>query len=118
MKNTSAGILEFDALREVVGRYVSSPFGQQELARLEPHGDAERLEHEHAEAEQALLYLKAASQPGAGTIRISFSGLPEITPAAHKLRMEGAVLDPREVYDVLTVLDRAADIRSNLNAAS
>jgi DNA mismatch repair protein MutS2 len=118
MKNTSAGILEFDALRDVVGRYVSSPFGQRELARLEPHGDPGRLEQEHAEAEEALLYLKSASQPGTGTLRISFSGLPEITPAAHKLRMEGAVLDPREVFDVLTVLDRASDIRSNLNAAS
>ncbi|MFN0169573.1 MAG: endonuclease MutS2, partial [Bryobacteraceae bacterium] len=118
MKRTSGDILEFDALRELVGRYVSSPFGRARLADVEPHGDRARAEADLAEAEEATHHLRAASQPGAGVPRISFRELPDITQACHKLRMQGGVLDAAEVAEVLTVLDRAADIKSNLTAVT
>ncbi len=118
MKRTSGDILEFAALRELVGRYLSSPIGRARLEDVEPHGDRARAEADLAEAEEATHYLRAAAQPGAGVPRISFRELPDITQACHKLRMQGGVLDAPEVAEVLTVLNRAADIKSNLTAVA
>jgi DNA mismatch repair protein MutS2 len=41
-----------------------------------------------------------------------------VEPAVHKLRIEGASLDPREIFGVFALLDRAADARSLLTAAA
>jgi hypothetical protein len=43
MNTTSADVLEFEALRGLLGRYVSSPLGKAELAKIVPHTDAARL---------------------------------------------------------------------------
>jgi hypothetical protein len=40
---TSATVLEFAPLRDLVGRYISSPLGRAELDKLEPYHDLERL---------------------------------------------------------------------------
>jgi len=44
MRATSAGVLEFESLRELVGRYISSPLGHAELEKVQPHTDRERLD--------------------------------------------------------------------------
>ena len=51
-------------------------------------------------------------------IRVDFGGLPDTQAAVHKLRIEGASLDPKEIYDVFALLDRAADAKSVLTAAA
>lgn len=118
MLKTSAGILEFDLLVDLLRRYVASPMGHARLEGLTPHGERDRAERELAEAEEAAGYLRAAGQPGAGVPRVDFRDLPEITASCHKLRMEGAVLDPLEIFEVLAVLDRAGSIRISLSAAA
>lgn len=119
---TSAEILEFDLLRQLVGRFVSSPLGRRELDRIQPYADAERLTEELAEAGEAIEYLRLAGRPQpaarGAAIRIDFGGLPDLDTPIHKLRIEGASLDPKEVIDVLLLLDRAADAKSVLSAAS
>ena len=40
---TSAEILEYEPLRQLLGRYVSSPMGRRELEKVEPHTDSARL---------------------------------------------------------------------------
>src|SRR6266545_5012400 len=122
MKATSADVLEFEALRELLGRFVSSPLGRAELAALGPHSDRARLETDLAETREAIEYLRTAGKPQTAargaTIRLDFTGIPELTPAVHKLRIEGAALEPREIFDLLALLDRAADSKSVLNAVA
>lgn len=119
---TSADVLEFEVLRQVVGRYVHSALGQRELAKIEPHGDRTQLEADLAEAGEAIEYLRTASRPQpaarGAAIRVDFSGLPDVEPAAHKVHIEGASLDPKEIFDLFSLLDRAADAKSVLTAAA
>ena len=122
MRATSVEVLEFEALRELLARYIASPLGRAELHKMEPRADRERLEEELADAAEATEYRRAASRPqpaGRGAaIRINFSSIPDLTETVHKLRIEGAVLEPKEISDVLGFLDRAADARSILQAVA
>ena len=51
-------------------------------------------------------------------IRIEFGGIPDVEPAVHKLRIEGAGLEPKEIFELFTLLDRAADAKSHIAAAA
>jgi DNA mismatch repair protein MutS2 len=119
---TSAEVLEFESLRELLGRYVSSPMGRRELEKVEPHTDRDRLVADLAETGEAIDYLRLAMRPQPATrgaaIRVDFGGLPDIEAAVHKLRIEGASLDPREIFDLFALLDRAADAKSVLTATA
>ena len=116
MKATSADILEYESLRALLGRYVSSPPGKAELARIAPHTDAARLAGDLADAAEAVEYLRSAARPQTAArgaaIRIEFGGFPDLTEAVHKLRIEGASLEGKEIFDLFGVLDRAADAKS------
>jgi len=122
MKATSADTLEYESLRALLGRYVSSPPGRAELARIAPHTDAARLSADLADAGEAVEYLRSATRPQTGgrgaAIRIEFGGFPDLTEAVHKLRIEGASLEGKEIFDLFHVLDRAADAKSVLNAVA
>src|SRR5712692_7424256 len=122
MTNTSANVLEFEALRALLGRYIASPLGRGELAKIQPRTDRVQLEEELAEAEEATEYLRAASKPQpaarGAAIRINFTSVPDPTVSVHKLRIEGATLEPKEISDVLAFLDRAADARSILQTVT
>jgi DNA mismatch repair protein MutS2 len=119
---TSADVLEYEALRQVVGRYLHSPMGRRELEKVAPHCDRERLDEDLAETGEAVEYLRAAGRPQAAgrgaAIRIDFSGLPDVELPVQKLRIEGASLDPKEIFDLFLLLDRAADAKSLLTAAA
>jgi DNA mismatch repair protein MutS2 len=119
---TSGEVLEFEGVRDLIGRYMSTDMGRRELEKLEPRQERESLESDLAEAGEAIEYLRTASRPqtaGRGAaIRIDFGGLPDTEPAVHKLRIEGASLEPREIFGVFALLDRAADAKSVLSAAS
>ena len=122
MTNTGADVLEFESLRELLGRYVTSPLGRRELEKIRPHTDRQRLEEELAEAEEATEYLRAASKPQpaarGAAIRLNFGDIPDLATSVHKLRIEGATLEPKEIADVLAFLDRAADARSILRSVA
>ncbi len=119
---TSGEVLEFEGLRKLVGRYVGSPLGKRELDKVAPHADRARIEADLAEAGEAIGYLRLAARPQTGgrgaAIRIDFGGLPDVEAAVHKLRIEGAALEPKEIFEVFTLLDRAADAKSLLTAAA
>ncbi len=123
---TSAEVLEFEALRQLLARFVYSPQGHRGLEAVEPHTDRARLERDLAEAGEAVEYLRAAARPqpargpsGLGAaIRIDFGGLPDVEISVQKLRIEGACLEPKEIFDLFALLDRAADVKSLLAAAA
>jgi DNA mismatch repair protein MutS2 len=105
-----------------MARYIASPLGRAELDKMQPRNDRPAIEEELAEAEEGAEYLRAASRPhpaGRGAaIRINFTSIPDLTGTVHKLRIEGATLDPKEISDVLGFLDRAADARSILQSVT
>jgi len=119
---TSAEVLEFEPLRKLLERYLSSPLGRRELAKVEPHADRERLNEDLSETGEAIGYLRLASRPQAASrgaaIRVDFGGLPDLEASVQKLRIEGAGLEPKEIFDVFQLLDRAADAKSVLTATA
>lgn len=117
MQNTSGDILEFEALRALVGRYVRSPLGEAKLEETQPSSDPAELERIHGETAEAIEYSRAAAQPqpsGRSTGRLRFDGLPDATRATQLLRIEGSSLDARQIYEVIELLDRAGDARAQL----
>src|SRR6195256_5093919 len=122
MKSTSADLLEFEALKNLLGRFVSSPLGRAELDRVAPSSDRIALTESLAEASEAIQYLRSAAQPKpaqrGAAIRLNFASIPDLRTAAEKLRIEGASLDPKEIFDLIALLDRAADIKSILTAVA
>jgi len=120
--NTSVQLLEFDHLRELVGRYVSSPLGRAELERVQPGEDRAAAERALAEAAEAVEYLGAASRPQpaarGAAVRLRFGSLPDAGDSVRKLRIEGAALDSKEVLALTELLDRAADMRAVLLAVA
>jgi hypothetical protein len=97
---TSAEVLEFEALRQLLGRYLSSAPGKRELDKLQPQADRARLEADLAEAAEAVEYLRLAARPQTGArgtaIRVDFNGLPDTETIIHKLRIEGAASSPKK----------------------
>ena len=122
MIDASAALLEFDSLRELLGRYVAGPAARSLLAAVAPLSGRAALEESHAICQEAIRYLQAAAQPQVAArgaaMRFHFDGLPDLSPHIAKLGIEGAVLDAREILDILQTLDRACDIRHVLEASA
>ncbi len=118
--NTSSQLLEFDRLRELLGRYVASAAGRQELARVEPLDDRAAAERALADVAEAIEYLRAAARPQAAArgaaVRLRFGSLPDAGASIAKLKIEGASLEALEILALTELLDRASDIRSVLLA--
>jgi DNA mismatch repair protein MutS2 len=115
------GALEFEALRELVGRYVRSPLGRAALEQVAPSPDRVAIEAALADAGEGVTYLRAASQPQpaarGSVIRLNLGGVADPAPAIARLRIEGAMLEGREIAEVSRLLDLAAEARSILLAA-
>ncbi|HEU5021670.1 MAG TPA: endonuclease MutS2, partial [Bryobacteraceae bacterium] len=75
-----------------------------------------RIDRDLAEAGEGIAWLRAAGQ--GGVMRIQLSGLPDVSLGIQKLRIEGATLDPPEIFGLIQLLDRAADAKSSLSAAA
>ncbi|MGA7694273.1 MAG: endonuclease MutS2 [Candidatus Sulfotelmatobacter sp.] len=102
--HNSARVLEFDALRELLRGYASSPLGQARIAALAPSTDSTWI----VEQQELTGEIREFRRVGG---RFEFSGLLEITKLVKKSRIAGAVLETTEIRDVLLVVDRAAEWR-------
>ncbi|MFZ0307718.1 MAG: endonuclease MutS2 [Candidatus Sulfotelmatobacter sp.] len=102
--HNSARVLEFDALRELLRGYASSPLGQARIAALAPSTDSTWI----VEQQELTGEIREFRRVGG---RFEFSGLLEVTKLVKKSRIAGAVLETTEIRDVLLVIDRAAEWR-------
>src|SRR5438552_7225532 len=102
--HTSARVLEFESLRELLRGYASSPLGQQRTADIAPSNDRNWIENQ----QQLTTQIREFRRVGGG---FDFSGLLEITKLLEKSRIEGAALETAEIRDVVLVVDRAAEWR-------
>ncbi len=120
MPETSLELLEYGALKHLLGRYVASPHGAAELERLAPLDSRADAESRLAEVAEARAYLDAAAKPQpaarGAAVRLRFSDLPEVTESLRRLHIEGAPLEAKQIFELSALLDRASDIRSILLA--
>ncbi|HLH42510.1 MAG TPA: Smr/MutS family protein [Bryobacteraceae bacterium] len=110
--------LEFEELRALLGRYVRSPLGRAELERAEPRSDRAVVEAMLADTAETIEFLQASSQPqpaGRGAaIRPRFDLAADPAPLIARLRIEGAILEGGEIFELTRVLDLAFEARSLL----
>jgi DNA mismatch repair protein MutS2 len=114
-------VLEFEALRGLLGRYVRSPMGHAELAQLEPVEDRAAIEAALADTAEAMEYWRAASHPQTAArgaaIRLRFDFSADATALASRLRIEGTTLEAQEIFELTRLLDLASETRSLIMSA-
>jgi DNA mismatch repair protein MutS2 len=122
LQNFSADLLEFESLRQLLGRFVRSSLGRDELAKVEPHSDRASLESALADVDEAMSYLRALSQPQAATrgaaIRVRFDSIPDVAKSLLLLRIEGTGLEALQILEMTRLLEQAGEIKSVLNVAA
>jgi DNA mismatch repair protein MutS2 len=104
MKNSSARVLEFDPLREVVRGYAASDLGRARVAALQPSVDLDWIQKQ----QRLTIEIRELLRVGGG---FEFAGLIDVSRLLDKSRIKGAVLEALEIRDALTVVDRAAEWR-------
>jgi DNA mismatch repair protein MutS2 len=102
--HNSARVLEFDALRELLRGYASSPLGQTRIQALAPSTDSAWIEEQQDLTAEVREFRRVGG-------RFDFSGLLDVTTLVKKSGIAGAVLETTEIRDVLLVVDRAAEWR-------
>ena len=104
LTHNSARVLEFDALREMLHGYASSPLGQQRIAALTPSTDRHWIQTQQELTSEIREFRRVGG-------RFDFSGLSEVNLQVEKSRIAGAALETTEIRDVILVVDRAAEWR-------
>ena len=104
LTHTSAGVLEFESLRDLLRGYAASPLGQARIAALLPSRDRAWIARQQELTSELREFRRAGGH-------FEFSGLLEIGKLVEKSRIAGAALEPAEIRDVLLVVDRAAEWR-------
>ena len=102
--HTSARVLEFESLRELLRGYTSSPLGQARVAALAPSTDPTWIESQ----QQLTSEIREFRRVGG---RFEFSALVDIYDLVEKSRIAGVALETTEIRDVILVVDRAAEWR-------
>jgi DNA mismatch repair protein MutS2 len=102
LTHTSARALEYDALRELLRGYTWSALGQARLQQLAPSTDRLWIERQQQLAAEIGEYLRAGG-------RFDFTGMVDPKRLLEKARIQGATLEPAEIRDIITVVDRAAE---------
>ena len=104
MTHSSARLLEFETLRELLAGYSSSLPGRRRIADLSPSLDRAWIETQH----QLTAEIREFRRVGG---RFEFSGLPEVAKLLEKSRIAGAEFETTEIRDIVLLVDRAAEWR-------
>ena len=102
--HSSARVLEFEALRNLLRGFVASPLGQSRIAALAPSTDRGWIESQQGLADEIREYRRVGG-------RFDFSGLIDVGTLVEKSRISGAALETTEIRDVILLVDRAAEWR-------
>jgi DNA mismatch repair protein MutS2 len=104
LAQTSARVLEFESLRDLLRGYSSSPLGSGRIAALAPSVDSAWIEQQ----QQLTAEIREFRRVGG---RFEFAGLLDVVNLIEKARITGAALETTEIRDVILVVDRAAEWR-------
>ena len=105
LAHTSARVLEFESLRELLRGYASSPLGQNRVIALAPSTDRAWIQTQQALASEIREFRRVGG-------RFDFSTLVDIGSLVQKSRIAGATLETTEIRDVILLVDRAAEWRA------
>lgn len=101
LKETSAGVLEFQSLRELLRTYAVSPLGQLRIETLSPSVDPTWIETQQQLTNEIREFRRVGGS-------FDFSGLLEIADLVKQSRIAGAALETAEIRDVVQLVGRAA----------
>jgi DNA mismatch repair protein MutS2 len=104
LAHSSARVLEFELLRELLRGYAASPLGRGRIETLNPVTDPSWIEAQQQLTSEIREYWRAGG-------RFEFSGLLDIEKLVQKSVIAGAALEITEIRDVVLVVDRAAEWR-------
>ncbi len=104
IQHSSSRILEFDAFREVLAGYVSSPLGKAGVSQLVPSADRPWIARQQRLAEETRRFLVAGGS-------FDFSGLFDAHVLLSQAKISGATLELSQLRDVLLLADKAAEWR-------
>jgi len=102
LQHSSTRVLEFDALRELLRGYCSSPLGQSRVAELSPSTDRDWIERQQTLASEIREFRRVGGN-------FDFFGLSDIASLLHKSRISGAALETAEIRNIITMVDRASE---------
>ena len=102
LSHTSAAVLEFDRLREIVRGCCQSELGQQAVDSLAPTTDAEWIDRQQQLTAEVRAFFRAGG-------RFDFGGLIDPCQLVLRARISGATLETTELRDAVLVVDRAAE---------
>src|SRR5271168_5485527 len=104
IEKSSARVLEFDALRDLLRGYAASPLGQARIAALAPSTDRAWIANQQALTSEIRDFRRVGG-------RFDFAGLVDVDDLVKKSRIAGATLETTEIRDVVLLVDRAAEWR-------
>lgn len=102
--NFSLDSLEFDRLKSLLGRYISTSCARALLRDVAPSMDLDRLEAAHALTAEAMAYLREE--------RVAFAEVPALEEAVGKLGVEGALMELPEIEAVQALLGQIEALRT------
>lgn len=104
LSHSSARVLEFDALKDLLRGFTSSPLGQNRVASLGPSADLDWIQAQ----QEFVTEIREFRRVGG---RFDFSGMLDVGLLVDKARIMGAALEIPEIRDTVLVVDRAAEWR-------
>jgi DNA mismatch repair protein MutS2 len=102
--HNSARVLEFDALRELLRGYASSPLGQAKITALAPATDSAWIEEQQQLTQEVREFRRVGG-------RFDFIGLLAVGELVAKSRIVGAAIETTDIRDVVLLVDRATEWR-------
>ena len=105
MANSSARVLEFDALRELVRGYGVSDLGLARASQLQPCLDLGWIRNQQLLTSEIREFRRVGGS-------FDFAGLIDVSRLLDKSRIAGAVLEALELRDVIAIVERASEWRA------
>src|SRR5262249_38035720 len=100
----SLGALEFERLKNLLKRYVSTDYAGELLIGMVPSIDVASLEADHSLVSEAMAYLREH--------RVPFREIAFLGPAIEKIVVAGAALDIAEIEAVQDFLAQVEGLRA------
>ncbi len=100
--HSSARVLEFPLLLELLRGYSASPLGQERIDSLAPSTDRAWIETQ----QQLTTEIREFRRVGG---RFEFFGLADISETVEKSRIGGVALETTEIRDIVHIVDRASE---------
>lgn len=104
MQHSSARVLEFDLLRDLLRGYTASDLGRAKIAMLAPSCDLIWIETQQQLTAEIREFRRAGGN-------FNFAGLTDVSKLLEKSRIEGVALETVEILSVIAVVDRADEWR-------